>query len=91
MRNFVVLGLLLLPAACGLAPGDYLMPDEECRQVTYADPVVREREARYLGVQNAETAALNEEERNLKRETYLRCMRSHGRAPLGGVQPVRKY
>ncbi len=49
----------------------------------------RERESRYVGVQNTQTAALDAEERALKRDTYLRCMRAHGRAPLGGVEPVR--
>lgn len=82
---------LLLPAACGSAPGSYPMPDEQCRQAVFNDPIVREREARYIGVQNTNTASLDAEESALKRDTYLRCMRANGRAPLGGVEPVRPY
>jgi hypothetical protein len=89
--RYLALLALLLPAACGPAPGSYPMPDEECRKATLNDPAVRERESRYVGVQNTQTASLDAEEVALKRDTYLRCMRAHGRAPLGGVEPIRKY
>jgi len=89
MRPLILLALLL-PAACGPAPGSYPMPDEECRKVVFKDPKVLERESRYVGVQNTDTESLDAEESALKRDTYLTCLRARGRAPLGGVEPVRK-
>jgi hypothetical protein len=87
--KFLPVLALLLPTACGPAPGSYPMPDEQCRKVVFSDPAVLERESRYVGVQNTNTASLDAEESALKRDTYLRCMRANGRAPLGGVEPVR--
>ncbi len=81
--------LLLLPLLVGCASNQSGSdPKAECEQAVYQDPTVQ---AIYGGSNMDYTKWLpvRSDLAVAKREAYLRCMRSKGLAPPGGVEPVK--
>lgn len=80
--------LTLATAACGASRNDN-SPQAQCERQVENDPKVIEVYTRgngaYTYVGNPERDALL----LAKREAMVRCMRSMGLAPAGGVQPVQ--
>ncbi|MDB5378649.1 MAG: hypothetical protein JWR00_3095 [Rubritepida sp.] len=92
MKRLLLLTPLLMAGCTGLVPiaAPPLMSDEECRaEATRARDVrIVSREANFENYANMRQI---QSDRNVAlREVYDTCMRAHGRAISGGVEPIRR-
>ncbi|HET7882782.1 MAG TPA: hypothetical protein VFL55_18000 [Acetobacteraceae bacterium] len=80
------LGLLiaLLLGSCGGGG----TPREQCDRLAMQDPAVQDIYSRTNGGYTFGASQPAEDLQTAKRQAVLRCMRSKGLAPPGGVQPV---
>jgi hypothetical protein len=88
MRSIPVLAVLLALGACsGNAPQE--SPAEAaCRREARSAPGVRDAMERLSGNNVMQQERVRAEAVAAERAAYLRCMRAHGLAAPGGVEPV---
>lgn len=84
----LLLGVML--AGCAVLDQDAAFTNPECRQLMYADPVVREAIAITAITGNIAQGQEREALGVAKQRSYNGCLRDKGLLRGGGVQPVKK-
>lgn len=89
MKRTLLLLVMALAGCAALNPdGDF--PNQECRQMMYADPAVRQAVALVAIGGNAAQSPDQATLATAKQRAYNGCLRDKGLLRGGGVQPVKK-